>query len=48
MNAVTLKKDGGINRYRKAVATDALDILSCQIELEEVYTLRSFFKMLNK
>jgi hypothetical protein len=48
MNAVTLKKDGAINLNGKTVATDALDLLSCQIALEEGYTLRSFFKMLNK
>src|SRR5210317_945368 len=48
MNAVTLKKDGAINLNGKTVATMALDLLSCQIALEDVYTLRSFFKMLNK
>jgi hypothetical protein len=48
MNAVTLKNNGAINRNGKTVATDALDILGYQIVLEEVYTLRSFFKMLNK
>lgn len=48
MNAVTLKKDGAINLNGKTVATDALDLLSCQIVLEDVYSLRSFFKMLNK
>jgi hypothetical protein len=48
MNAVTLKKDGAINLNGKTVATDALDLLSCQIVLEEGYSLRSFFKMLNK
>jgi hypothetical protein len=48
MNAVTLKKDGAINLNGRTVATEALDLLSCQIALEEVYTLRSFFKMLNK
>jgi hypothetical protein len=48
MNAVTLKKDGAINLNGQTVATDALDVLSCRIVLEEVYTLRSFFKMLNK
>jgi hypothetical protein len=48
MNAVTLRKDGAINLNGKTVASDALDLLSCQIVLEEVYTLRSFFKMLNK
>jgi hypothetical protein len=48
MNAVTLKIDGAINLNGKTVTTNALDLLSCQIVLEEVYTLRSFFKMLNK
>ncbi len=48
MNAVTLKKDGTIKLNGKTVATEALDLLSCQIALEDVYTLRSFFKMLNK
>jgi hypothetical protein len=48
MNAVTLKNNGAINRNGKTVAADALDILGYQIVLEEVYTLRSFFKMLNK
>ena len=48
MNAVTLKKDGAINLNGKTVKTEALDLLSCQVALEDVYTLRSFFKMLNK
>ena len=48
MNAVTLKTDGAINLNGKTVATEALDLLCCQIALEEAYTLRSFFKMLNK
>jgi hypothetical protein len=48
MNVVTLKNDGGINLNKKAVATDALDLLSFQIALEEAFTLRSFFKMLDK
>jgi hypothetical protein len=48
MNAVTLKKDGTINLNGKTVATEALDLLSFQIVLEEAYTLRSFFKMLDK
>ena len=48
MNAVTLKKDGAINLNGKTVTTEALDLLSCQVVLEDVYTLRSFFKMLNK
>ena len=48
MNTVTLKKDGSINRDGKAVGSDALDLLSFQIALEEAYTLRSFFKMIDK
>jgi hypothetical protein len=48
MNAVTLKKDGSINLNGKQVGPDPLDLLSCQIALEERYTLRSFFKMLDK
>jgi hypothetical protein len=48
MNAVTLKNDGSIHLNGKAVATDGLDLLSFQIALEESYTLRSFFKMLDK
>jgi hypothetical protein len=48
MNAVTLKKDGSIHFKGKTVATDALDLLSFQIELEETYTLRSFFKLVGK
>lgn len=48
MNAVTLKKDGSIQLNEKTVVTDALDLLSFQITLDETYTLRSFFKMVNK
>ena len=48
MQAVTLKKDGSIHRNGKKVTTDALDLLSFQIVLEEAYTLRSFFKMVDK
>jgi len=48
MNAVTLKKDGTINLNGKTVATDALDLLSFQVALEDAYTLRSFFQMLDK
>jgi hypothetical protein len=48
MNAVTLKKDGSIHLNGKEVATDGIDLLSFQIALEESYTLRSFFKMLEK
>jgi len=48
MNAVTLKKDGAINLNGKTVRSDALEYLSFQIALEKGYTLRSFFKMLDK
>ena len=48
MNAVTLKKDGSINLNGKTVATDALELLSFQIELEDAYNLRSFFKMMDR
>ena len=47
MNAVTLKKDGSINYNEKKVESDALNFLSFQITLEEGYTLRSFFEMLD-
>jgi hypothetical protein len=47
MNAVTLKKDGTLKLKGKTVATDALDLLSFQVALEDTYTLRSFFKMLD-
>ena len=48
MNAVTLKKDGAIYQNGRTVETDALDVLSSQISLEQGYTLRSFFEMLAK
>ncbi|MGD2097697.1 MAG: hypothetical protein PVG35_08960 [Desulfobacterales bacterium] len=48
MNAVTLTADGSIHYEGKAIDVERLDLLSCQIALQEVYTLRSFFKMLNK
>ena len=48
MNAVTLKKDGSIDQNGRTVKSDVLDILSSQIALEEGYTLRSFFEMLEK
>ena len=48
MNAVTLKADGAIDIDGKTATAEALDLLSCQVVLEDVYTLRSFFKMLNK
>jgi len=48
MNAITLKTNGSIHYADKAVDAVRLDLLSCQIDLEEVYSLRSFFKMLDK
>ena len=48
MNAVTLNTDGTIHYEGKAVDAERLDLLSCQIALEEAYTLRSFFRMLEK
>lgn len=48
MNAVTLKKDGSINLSGQTLESDALEALSFQITLNEGYTLRSFFQMLDK
>ena len=48
MDSVTLKKDGSIHLNGQAVRFDRLDLLSYQIVLEDAYTLRSFFKMLDK
>jgi len=48
MHAVTLKKDGFIYHNGKRVKSDALDLLSSQIVLEEGYSLRSYFEMLEK
>ena len=48
MDAVTLEKDGAINLNGKTVRSDALELLSFQVVLEEGYTLRSFFQMLDK
>ncbi len=48
MNVVTLKTDGAISLNGKTVAAEALDLLCYQIALEDAYSLRSFFEMLNK
>jgi len=48
MNAVTLKTNGSINLNGETVRSDAIELLSFQITLEKGYTLRSFFKMLDK
>ena len=48
MNTVTLKTDGTIHRNGTPVGSDGLDCLSFQVTLEEPYTLRSFFRMLEQ
>ena len=48
MNAVTLKTDGAIILNGQTLDTVRLDLLGYQITLEDVYSLRSFFKMLDK
>ena len=48
MNAVTLKKNGFIVYNGKTVKSDAINLLSSQVTLEDRYTLRSFFEMLDK
>ena len=48
MNTVTLKKNGAIVYNGERVTSDAINLLSSQITLDENYTLRSFFEMLEK
>ena len=48
MKAVTLKRNGSIDFNGRRVGTDILGFLSSQIELEQGYTLRSFFQMLDQ
>jgi hypothetical protein len=48
MNTVTLKKNGAIVHKGQAMTSDAINLLSSQITLDENYTLRSFFRMLDK
>ena len=48
MKAVNLKKNGAIDYNGRRVQRDILSFLSSQIELEEKYTLRSFFQMLDQ
>ena len=48
MNTIALKKDGSIQQNGKTVSSTALNLLSFQITLEEGYSLRSFFEMLDK
>ena len=48
MYSLTLKKDGAIYHKQRAVNSEVLQYLSYQIGLDETYTLRSFFEMLEK
>jgi hypothetical protein len=48
MNKVTLIRDGSIVSSGKTVEIDPLMFLSYQVALEDDYTLRSFFRMLEK
>ncbi len=47
MNRVKLKKDGFVEHKDTRVESNILRFLSSQIGLEEGYTLRSFFQMLD-
>jgi hypothetical protein len=48
MNQIILLNDGSIIESNKIVPGDSLMILGCQVELEQGYTLRSFFRMFEK
>ena len=48
MYVLSLKKDGAIFHKDGAVDSDVLKYLSYQIGLEDLYTLRSFFEMIEK
>jgi hypothetical protein len=48
MNRITLHNDGSIAEDRKVAARGALRVLGCRIDLETGYTLRSFFRMLER
>ncbi len=48
MNRVTLKKNGFVDHNETRVESDILRFLSSQIELEDGYTLRGFFQMLDQ
>jgi hypothetical protein len=48
MFVLFLKKDGAIYHKESAVDSDVLKYLSYQIRLEDPYTLRSFFKRVEK
>jgi hypothetical protein len=48
MNTVTLERKGFIDQNGTRIKSDILRFLSSQILLEEGYTLRSFFQMLDR
>ena len=48
MNTVTLERNGYIEQNGSRVKSDVLQFLSSQITLEDRYTLRSFFQMLEQ
>ncbi len=48
MNTISLKQDGSILLKGKTVATELLKVLGFRVELDEQYTLRSYFEMLEK
>jgi len=48
MYALSLKNDGAIYYNQSAVDSEVLKYLSYQIGLEDKYTLRSFFEMIEK
>ncbi|CAB5079350.1 hypothetical protein D3OALGA1CA_1531 [Olavius algarvensis associated proteobacterium Delta 3] len=48
MNRVVLNSDGSIVADGRAIQTDGLDCLGLMVDLEEGYTLRSYFRMLEQ
>jgi hypothetical protein len=48
MNVITLKTDGSVEQNGRRVHSDILSFLSSEIELENKYSLRSFFRMLDR
>lgn len=48
MNTITLQSDGALFQAEAAVAGDPLPLLGHQVELGRDYTLRSFFRMIER
>jgi hypothetical protein len=48
MNTVTLKSDGLLAVDDTPISTDPLNYLGHKVELDQAYTLRSFFKMVER